>query len=467
MALFCQSIFFTNRHNRHNRTKFDSVFLGCNNLYYVYKTMSSQNSESMSTTKPVKTLSKVKQSSKSPTQSVDSDLDLSSQKVEEKKTPPKKQKFEDFNIKEAILRGIYAIGWETPSVIQCQAIPHILSGRDVIMQAQSGTGKTGTFTIGLLQQINENKAEIQGIILLPVRELANQVYKVIQNIGDRLQVNFVKCVGKTHVRSELTYPDRATILVGTPGKILDVISNRFIKSQPLNLKIVVIDEFDKMLEEDFIPVIKEIFNFINDETQIVLSSATVNNQVMKISERFMRNPIEITIKEEDVSLEGISQYYVDCEKDCWKFDCILDLYKSLVVTQSVIFVNSIKRCEELVSLFNNKNFSASAIHGNLDQSERDKIMKDYTDGTIRILVTTDLTARGIDVHQVSLVINYELPVDRAQYIHRIGRTGRYGKKGSAINLIGNNYEREALKKIEDFYRIQIPTLPSDYPQKIK
>jgi len=383
-----------------------------------------------------------------------------------KSNPEKIKSFEDISLKENLLRGIYSYGWENPSSIQQQGIPAILTGNDVIMQAQSGMGKTGTFTVSLLQQIDENAPEVQGVIIVPTRELADQVYKVIQAIGDYMKINFIKCVGKTHVRDKLPFSHRATILIGTPGKICAVLSKQLIKSQPFNLRILVIDEFDKTLEDDFIPTIKEIFTYINKETQVVLSSATVNDSVLDIADHFMRNPIVISIKEEEITLEGIKQFYIDCRKEEWKFETIMDLYQVLVIAQSIIFVNSKRKCEQLEELFRRRDFTVKHIHGGMEQEERDRIMTEFRSGSIRILLSTDLTARGIDVPGVTLVINYELPTDKAQYIHRIGRTGRYGKKGSSINLIGSSYEMGALKSIEDYYSTAIQELPSNFAELI-
>ncbi len=373
-------------------------------------------------------------------------------------------RFEDSNLKETLLRGIYSYGWENPSQIQRQGIPAILTERDVVMQAQSGLGKTGTFSISLLQRIDENSPEIQGVIILPTRELADQVHKVIGCLAENMKINFIKCVGKLQVSNRLTYPNKATILVGTPGKICAVLSRQLIKSQPFNLQLLIIDEFDKTLEEDFIPTIREIFSYMGKSTQIVLSSATVNEDVLIISEKFMRDPIKISIKEEEITLEGIQQFYVNCGKEEWKFETIIDLYKVLIVAQSIIFVNSKRKCEMLESMFKEKDFTVEVIHGGMEQSERDTIMQNFRSGNIKILLSTDLTARGIDVPGVSLVINYDLPNDKAQYIHRIGRTGRYGKKGSAINLIAGQHEESLLKGIENFYSTAIRVLPDNFSE---
>lgn len=371
-------------------------------------------------------------------------------------------KFEDAKLSDALLKGIYSYGWEKPSAIQQKGIPAILTGRDVIMQAQSGMGKTGTFSISVLNQIDPDVGAVQGIIILPTRELADQVHKVIQALGDNMDVNFVKCVGKTHVRDRLQFENRATIVIGTPGKVSSVLSKRVIKSQQYKTKILVIDEFDKTLEENFIPTIREIFERIDRDTQVVLSSATINSDVLDISHRFMRDPITITIKEDQVTLDGIKQFYIDCNREDWKFDTILDLYKSVIVAQSIIYVNSKRKCDQLEEMFIKRDFTIASIHGDMSQEERDAVMNEFRANKIRILLSTDLTARGIDVPGVSLVINYELPIDKAQYIHRIGRTGRYGKKGVAINLIGNRHEMNAMRGIEDYYSTAIMELPADF-----
>ena len=371
-------------------------------------------------------------------------------------------KFEDMHLKDDLLRGIFSYGWEKPSFIQSQGIPVILENHDVIIQAQSGLGKTGTFSISMLQKIDEKVGTIQGIIILNTRELADQVYNVIRSIGDYMDVNFVKCVGKTHISGLVNNVHRATVLIGTPGKICSVLVKRMINNQSNDIKLLVIDEFDKTLEIDFIPTIKEIFAYIRNSTNIVLSSATLNDAVLDISRNFMREPFLITVKDEELSLEGILQFHIKCEKDEWKFETILDLYKTLIIAQSVIFVNSKKKCDILEEMFRKEDFTIESIHGGMPQEQRDQIMKNFRSAKTRILLSTDLIARGIDVPSISLVINYDLPVDKSQYIHRVGRTGRYGKKGFVINLIGHRNESIQMKQIEDCYCISIPELPTNF-----
>jgi superfamily II DNA/RNA helicase len=386
---------------------------------------------------------------------------------EDKSAPETITTFEELNLKDTILRGIYRYGWEKPSFIQQQGIPLILQDRDVIMQAQSGLGKTGTFSIAMLQRIVDDEPTVQGVIVLNTRELADQVHRVIQSIGDYMDCNFVKCVGSIRVDGKLHYPRGPTILIGTPGKICTVLERRLISNQKVDLKMLVIDEFDKTLEVDFIPTIKQIFGFTTDNTKVVLSSATMNDAVLEISNNFMRNPRIISVKDEEVSLEGIKQYHIKCGEEEWKFSTILDLYKSLVIAQSIIFVNSKRKCDQLESMFKAQDFTISSIHGGMEQGERDEVMSQFRSGKVRILLSTDLTARGIDVPSISLVINYDLPFERSQYIHRIGRTGRYGKKGVAINLIAHKNDEKQLQMIEEFYHITIPDLPSDFKNIIQ
>lgn len=377
------------------------------------------------------------------------------------------ESFEDMFLKDDLLRGIYNYGWEIPSSVQQDGISTILKGRDVVLQAQSGVGKTGTFAIAMLQLINDHIPAIQGIIILNTRELADQVYQTISGLGKFLRYNFVRCVGKSTISG---YDNRdsnhPTILIGTPGKICSVLERRMIR-QDYCVKILVVDEFDKTLEADFMPTIRLIFRYLSRETQVVVSSATVNEEVLRIVNHIMNDPIIIAVKEEELTLEGISQYWIDCTKDEWKFDTILDLFQSLTVAQSIIFVNSIHKCDRLMDQFISQKFTVRAIHGRMDQIERDHVMRDFREGRVRILLSTDLTARGIDVPGVNLVILYDLPIERSQYIHRIGRTGRYGKKGNAIILIGYSTDQERLKEIEKCYHISIPQLPSNFASFMK
>ena len=375
-----------------------------------------------------------------------------------------------------LMKGIYAFGWERPSETQRRGIPAIVTGRDTIVQAQSGTGKTGTFSISLLYHIIPDQPTVQGIILLPTIELANQVFNVISSIGEFMKINFVECVGGKSSKVFLMYPDRATVLIGTPGRLSHMCEKMMPNDKPQewNVKILVVDEFDKTLSVKFREQVSSIFrNCRGNDTQVVLSSATVDERMREFisHELNLIDPIKIYLDDSDIPLKGIEQYYVDAVADDYKFDIIMDIYKAVIIAQCIIFVNSKEQCMRLVEKFKNESkacdFSIGFIHGELEHKDRETVMNDFRENRIRILITTDLMARGIDVQTVSLVINYDVPASFAQYIHRIGRTSRYGRKGFALNLIGSNREFDLLRGIEKYYSIQIKELPNDFATILK
>ena len=297
---------------------------------------------------------------------------------------------------------------------------------------------------------------------MPTRELADQVFEVITALSDRMQVNIVKCIAQLRVQNRVRLPDRPTVLVGTPGKLVNIIDKHIFTCQPFDIKVAVIDEFDKTLEVTYINDIKAIFkNVITNSAQVILSSATINEHVMDLTSRFMIDPVVIQIKSEEVVLDGIKQYNVMLDDESHKFDTIMDIYNSVIVGQSIIFVNTKRMCEELREKFTRQDFSAEVINSDMTMEQRELVINDFRSGRIRVLIGTDLVGRGIDVKNVTLVVNYDLPYDVAQYIHRIGRTGRYGKQGFSINLITKkNYE--SLRAIESHYSIKIEDLPHNF-----
>lgn len=370
------------------------------------------------------------------------------------------KEFDDMKLKKELLRGIYAYGFEKPSKIQQKAIvPIISSTRDVIAQAQSGTGKTGTFTISTLQNLDFSVDDTQAIILAPTRELAEQIYKVVLALGEYLSVKCLCCVGGTKVKDDIqTLKDGVQIIVGTPGRVYHMINEGFLNTQ--KLKMLVIDEADEMLSRGFKDQIYDIFKHLPEDMQVCLFSATMPTEVLEISEKFMRNPIQILITKENLTLEGIKQFFISIDKDEYKFETLKDLYKTLSITQCVIFVNSKKRVDILASQLNKDGFTVCSIHGDMEPDQRSQIMKEFRNGKSRILLSTDLLARGIDVHHVSLVINYDLPKLRENYIHRIGRSGRYGRKGVAINFV-TNVDMKDMKDLEKFYNTTIEEMPQN------
>ncbi|XP_053198914.1 eukaryotic translation initiation factor 4A1A [Scomber japonicus] len=366
--------------------------------------------------------------------------------------------FDEMNLREALLRGIYAYGFEKPSAIQQRAIIPCIKGYDVIAQAQSGTGKTATFAISILQQIDVELKGTQALVLAPTRELAQQIQKVILALGDYMGASCYACIGGTSIRSEVQklQAEAPHIVVGTPGRVFDMLTRKNLSSK--YIKMFVLDEADEMLSRGFKDQIYEIFQKLLSSTQVVLLSATMPADVLEVTKKFMREPIRILVKKEELTLEGIRQFYINVEKEEWKLDTLCDLYETLTITQAVIFINTRRKVDWLTEKMQSRDFTVSALHGDMDQKERDLIMREFRSGSSRVLITTDLLARGIDVQQVSLVINYDLPTNRENYIHRIGRGGRFGRKGVAINMVTED-DKRTLRDIETFYNTTIEEMP--------
>lgn len=360
--------------------------------------------------------------------------------------------FEHMKISAKVLRGIFTHGFEKPSTIQQKAIVPISTGKDIIAQSQSGTGKTGAFTIGILNNLDEKQGATQAMILAPTRELAVQIYTVIQSIGQFTSFKIRLCVGGT-VAEKM---DSCQILIGTPGRILDMLNHGKVSLKAC--KIFTLDEADEMLSKGFKEQIYEIFQFIPKETQILLFSATMPPEILDLTKKFMNDPLNILVKKEDLTLEGIKQYYIQVEREDYKFETLLDLYKSFEVTQCVIFCNSKQKVEMIANRLSEAKYSVSAIHSDL--TNRREVMEDFKSGKTRMLITTDLLSRGIDVQHISLVINYDIPKSKEVYIHRIGRSGRFGRKGIALNFV-TNLDSTQLKEIEIHYHTQIDELPCD------
>eukprot|EP01125_Pyxidicula_operculata_P002086 TRINITY_DN12036_c0_g1_i1.p1 TRINITY_DN12036_c0_g1~~TRINITY_DN12036_c0_g1_i1.p1 ORF type:complete len:402 (-),score=87.23 TRINITY_DN12036_c0_g1_i1:253-1458(-) len=366
--------------------------------------------------------------------------------------------FENMELRSDLLRGIYAYGFERPSTIQQKAIVPTISGRDVIAQAQSGTGKTATFAIGCLQQLDYNVKECQALILAPTRELAAQIQKVVEALGDYLHVKAHACIGGTRVKHDMAIlKEGVHVVVGTPGRVLDLLSRDALRAD--KVKIFILDEADEMLSRGFNDQIHKVFEFLPSSVQVGLFSATMPPEALELTKLFMNSPLKILVKQEEITLEGIRQFYINCEREQWKFDTLCDLYDTLNIAQAVIFCNTRKRVDWLTEQLRQKDFTVSATHSEIEPEQRNVILNEFRTGSSRVLITTDLLARGIDVHGVSLVINYDLPRNFEKYIHRIGRSGRYGRKGVAINLISLD-DTEQMRQIEKYYNTKIEEMPA-------
>jgi translation initiation factor 4A len=366
--------------------------------------------------------------------------------------------FDELPLKKDLLRGIYGYGFEKPSPIQQRAILPIVKGKDVIAQAQSGTGKTAAFAISCLQIIDTNVLDVQALVLAPTRELAQQISLVFVLLGEFMKVKVHAFIGGTSLKTDIkNLSDGVHIVVGTPGRVLDMINKNILKLS--TLKLFVLDEADEMLSRGFLDSIKQVISYIPETCQIALFSATMPKEIVAITSKFMNNPAKILVKKEELTLEGIRQYYIPMKKE-WKLEILLNLYKMMEITQAIIYCNSKKTVDFVSDELTKKGFVVSAMHSELPQQERDKVMKEFRTGASRVLVTTDLLARGIDVYQVSLVINYDIPRQRETYIHRIGRSGRFGRKGTAINFVTPE-DKDELENIQKFYNTSIEELPSD------
>merc|ERR1712194_342725 len=372
--------------------------------------------------------------------------------------------FDGMEIPEELLRGIYAYGFEKPSAIQQRAIKPTMLGRDLIAQAQSGTGKTATFAIGTLAKLDLKLRECQSLILAPTRELAQQIQKVVIALGDYMNVTVHACVGGTAVRDDIrTLQGGVHIVVGTPGRVYDMINRRALRLE--SIRQFMLDEADEMLSRGFKDQIYDIFKFLPETVQVCLFSATMPLDVLDLTSNFMRDAVRILVKKDELTLEGIRQFYVAIEKEEWKLDTLCDLYETLTITQAIIYCNTRRKVDFLQDQLTKRDFTISTMHSDLDQKERDLVMREFRSGSSRVLISTELLARGIDVQQVSLVINYDLPQNMENYLHRIGRSGRFGRKGVAINFVTNPDVR-AMKDIEKFYHTQIEEMPVDIADMI-
>ncbi|KAK3013478.1 hypothetical protein RJ639_009786 [Escallonia herrerae] len=367
--------------------------------------------------------------------------------------------FDAMGLQENLLRGIYAYGFEKPSAIQQRGIVPFTKGLDVIQQAQSGTGKTATFCSGVLQQLDYSLVQCQALVLAPTRELAQQIEKVMRALGDYLGVKVHACVGGTIVREDQRILSAGVhVVVGTPGRVFDMLKRQSLR--PDYIKMFVLDEADEMLSRGFKDQIYDIFQLLPAKVQVGVFSATMPPEALEITRKFMNKPVRILVKRDELTLEGIKQFYVNVEKEEWKLETLCDLYETLAITQSVIFVNTRRKVDWLTDKMRSRDHTVSATHGDMDQNTRDIIMREFRSGSSRVLITTDLLARGIDVQQVSLVINYDLPTQPENYLHRIGRSGRFGRKGVAINFVTKDDER-MLFDIQKFYNVVVEELPSN------
>jgi len=374
---------------------------------------------------------------------------------------PEIKTWDELNLEPNLLRGIFGYGFENPSPIQSKAIKPIIEGKDVIAQAQSGTGKTATFTIGALQRVNISELTTQVLILSPTRELSSQTAKVVSNLSSFMTGLKIKTVfggSPQEEGSSFSNKNVSHIICGCPGRVFDML--RRDKLNSTSIKLIILDEADEMLSEGFKDQVYNIFQYLNSEVQVCLFSATMPDNMNEIVRKIMINPIRICVNREKLTLEGIRQYYIAIEDDRQKYNTLKHLFSFINMSQTIIYCNSVKRVQDLFEAMREDEFPVCRIHSNMEKSERDKAFNDFRSGSSRVLISSNVTARGIDIQQVSVVINFDLSKCVHNYLHRIGRSGRWGRKGVGINFITRR-DIQQLKRIEEHYATQINELPED------
>jgi translation initiation factor 4A len=372
------------------------------------------------------------------------------------------KKWDDLDISDGILRSIFSYGFETMTEIQQRSIYPIMQGMDVIAQAQSGTGKTGSFVVACLSKIDVTKQETQTIILAPTHELVMQIYNVAKSLSEFMQgIRLHVLVGGSPVQEDLRLlkENPPHFIVGCTGRVHDMLRRNALN--PDTIKLCVLDEADEMLSDGFREQIYYIFKQLPSDVQISLFSATMPEEMLRISEKFMRDPIRITMNPAQLTLDGIKQFYVAVRDDRDKYDCLRDLYQSLTLSQTIIYANNVERVMMLTEKMQDDGFPVCCIHSTMTKPERNEVLIKFRKGDYRVMISSNVTARGIDVQQVSTVINYDVPTSTETYLHRIGRSGRYGRKGVAINMVTRR-DVYNMKNIERHYGISIGELPENY-----
>jgi translation initiation factor 4A len=370
------------------------------------------------------------------------------------------QKWDDLEIDPNILRGIYAYGFENPSPIQKKAIIPIKNGKDIIAQAQSGTGKTAAFTIGALSVIDLKDNNTQVLILSPTRELTSQTAAVVENIGYMMEGLKVKTLfGGSSLDDNINFMKKNTphIICGCPGRVNDMIRRDKITTK--KIKLVILDEADEMLSSGFKEQVYNILQNFNNNIQIALFSATLPSDILLITNKIMRNPVRISVKTEQLTLEGILQYYVALDDDKQKYSTLKDIFSYISLSQCIIYCNSVKRVDDLHEAMREDGFPVCCIHSGMDKTARETAFAEFRTGKSRVLISSNVTSRGIDIQQVSTVINFDIPKCVHNYLHRIGRSGRWGRKGVGINFITRR-DIGKMKEIEKHYSCEINEMPA-------
>lgn len=370
-------------------------------------------------------------------------------------TDTKGNEFEEFCLKRELLMGIFEKGWEKPSPIQEASIPIAMSGKDILARAKNGTGKTGAYSIPVLEQVDPKKDCIQALVIVPTRELALQTSQICIELAKHMQVKVMVTTGGTNLRDDIMrIYQKVQVIIATPGRILDLMDKDVANMD--HCRMLVLDEADKLLSQDFKGMLDHVISRLPKERQILLYSATFPLSVKQFMEKHLRDPYEINLMEE-LTLKGVTQYYAFVQER-QKVHCLNTLFSKLQINQSIIFCNSTQRVELLAKKITELGYCCYYIHAKMAQAHRNRVFHDFRAGLCRNLVCSDLFTRGIDVQAVNVVINFDFPKMAETYLHRIGRSGRFGHLGIAINLI--TYEdRFALHRIEQELGTEIKPIP--------
>merc|ERR1719505_508289 len=370
-------------------------------------------------------------------------------------TDTKGNEFEDFCLKRELLMGIFEKGWEKPSPIQEASIPIALSGPDILARAKNGTGKTGAYTIPCLEQIDPSKDIIQGMIIVPTRELALQTSQIAIEVSKHLGIKTMVTTGGTNLKDDIMrIYEKVHLVVATPGRILDLMEKQV--ANVSKCKMLVLDEADKLLSQDFKGMLDRVISHLPPSRQILLYSATFPLTVETFMRKHLKDPYEINLMDE-LTLKGITQYYAFVEER-QKVHCLNTLFSKLQINQSIIFCNTVQRVELLAKKISQLGYSCYYIHSRMQQQHRNRVFHDFRAGQVRNLVCSDLFTRGIDIQAVNVVINFDFPKNSETYLHRIGRSGRYGHLGIAINLITYD-DRFVLYQVEQELGTEIKPIP--------
>jgi len=371
------------------------------------------------------------------------------------------ENFEDLPLTPEIMKGIEELGFSNLFPIQAQAIIPLLEGKDVIGQAQTGTGKTAAFGIPMVERINPNIKRVQGLVLAPTRELAIQVAERISRFSRYTKLKVLPVYGGESINKQIRALERGVhIVVGTPGRLID-----HLRRGTLNLsstKVVVLDEADRMLDMGFIDDINYILSRVPEDRQLSLFSATIDQSVMNVCHRYMKNPQKILVSKDEIALTQLNQYYMLVNPRN-KLEYLLDILKHNNMGKAIIFCNTRRGTDWLAHKLNRYGYDAKSLHGGFTQAQRDHVSNSFRNGKLKMLIATDVAARGLDIQGITHIINYDIPLDALVYFHRIGRTARMGNDGTAITLVGYG-EMAELSKIKTLTKTNIEQLEATNPQ---